>query len=235
VILQKGVVGDSTDPNAYPGDITSVFVNVSATANGQPNEVVVPGFVPNVSHAYLIWSPVNKNATAPGIGVQYGVLDVGVAVHDGDVLSPILDGSIPSEASLVNATFTTVSTHSAWYNSARPFDVNDSNAVSPLDALIIINELNSVGAHTLGSGDALPTAGAGFYWDVNNDGIVNAADAQAVIDSINGVSAAPALVLTEDSFGHYSITQAPEPASIALLLAGGGLLLARRRRRSNVH
>jgi hypothetical protein len=107
VLLEKGVVGDSTDPNAYPGDITSAFVNVSAIANGQPSEVVVPGFVANVSHAYLIWSPVSENATAPGVGAQYGVMDVGVAAHDGDVLSPIIDTSVPGFESAANATFLT--------------------------------------------------------------------------------------------------------------------------------
>jgi hypothetical protein len=71
-----------------------------------------------------------------------------------------------------------------WQNPANSLDVNNDGVISPLDVLTIINEINSVGSHTLPNpvtpGDQPPP-----YYDVNGDGSVTPLDALAVINYIN--------------------------------------------------
>jgi len=66
----------------------------------------------------------------------------------------------------------------SWQNSTRPTDVNGDGIDSPLDALVIINELNNVGAHDLGEG--VITA----FLDVNGDRVVSPIDALLVINRL---------------------------------------------------
>src|SRR5687767_5066718 len=75
----------------------------------------------------------------------------------------------------------------AWHNQASPCDVNADGCVTPMDALRIINELNTGGARQLSApaitrasfmaaGDSQPN-----FYDVNRDGYLTASDALAVI------------------------------------------------------
>jgi hypothetical protein len=84
---------------------------------------------------------------------------------------------------------------SDFWNPARPLDVNADTHVSPIDALLVINELNTGGARGLtgtGSGSPPPVDQgegenqAGVYYDVNNDGYVSPIDALMVINALNG-------------------------------------------------
>jgi hypothetical protein len=53
---------------------------------------------------------------------------------------------------------------SRWQNLANRFDVNGDGTIAPLDALVIINELNRSGVRSLGGSDPTPP-----YLDVNGD------------------------------------------------------------------
>ncbi|MEM1225399.1 MAG: Ig-like domain-containing protein [Planctomycetota bacterium] len=69
-------------------------------------------------------------------------------------------------------------------NSALPADVNGDNAVSALDALIIVNELSRLdvaGEPGVGSGTEQ------YYFDVDGNGRVSAVDALRVINYLNGL------------------------------------------------
>jgi hypothetical protein len=70
-----------------------------------------------------------------------------------------------------------------WHNPIDALDVNDDGLLSPIDALLVINELNRVGAHLL----LPPTGGAAPppYLDVTGDNFVSAADALWVINELN--------------------------------------------------
>jgi hypothetical protein len=79
-------------------------------------------------------------------------------------------------------------------NPMRQFDVNDDGRTSPVDALIIINELNQGGARVLGDGGIIGDDGgsglaaAGLfspYIDTNGDGRLTAADALLIINKLN--------------------------------------------------
>jgi len=70
-----------------------------------------------------------------------------------------------------------------WHHHGMPEDVDGDQAVSPVDALAIINSLNQLGAHKLSLGH-----GVHLYLDVNGDSFLAASDALAVINRLNGVS-----------------------------------------------
>ncbi|XZE55421.1 dockerin type I domain-containing protein [Planctomycetaceae bacterium SH139] len=69
---------------------------------------------------------------------------------------------------------------SPWTNPDDPFDVNDNGVVQPIDALIIINELNRGGARELDDSVSPPP-----YLDVTGDRRVTPLDALRVINFLN--------------------------------------------------
>ena len=71
-------------------------------------------------------------------------------------------------------------------NSLMNADVNRDGAVSPIDALIVINALRRNGVVTVGNQAVriLATNG-GFYWDVSGDGSVSPIDVLQVINYLN--------------------------------------------------
>ncbi len=74
--------------------------------------------------------------------------------------------------------------HSPWQNHDNPLDVDGNGQVVPLDALLIINRLNSVGSQTLPtpSGNESPQP----YIDTNGDGQLTPLDAILVINYLSG-------------------------------------------------
>lgn len=71
---------------------------------------------------------------------------------------------------------------SDWQNSALPLDVNRSGSVEPLDALILINDINQSGMRSLG---ARPADYRGPLLDPNGDGNLGVMDVLLVINSFN--------------------------------------------------
>ncbi|MEO8496496.1 MAG: dockerin type I domain-containing protein, partial [Planctomycetota bacterium] len=68
-----------------------------------------------------------------------------------------------------------------WHNPRMALDVNKTNSVEPLDALIIINFLNDIDA-------SLPAGIVGepeFFWDTNDDGSVAPLDVLLIINELN--------------------------------------------------
>ncbi len=82
-----------------------------------------------------------------------------------------------------------------WQNAINRLDVNMSGLVEPLDALIVINDINQHGTRVL---DSKPVNYSGPLFDVNGDGNMSPLDALIVINSLNRVdvgSAAPVVRL----------------------------------------
>ena len=73
----------------------------------------------------------------------------------------------------------------SWQNVELPTDVNGDSAISPLDALIVINELNQNGSREL---LPAPAPSVIAFIDVNGDGFVSAIDALFVINQLNEAS-----------------------------------------------
>lgn len=86
----------------------------------------------------------------------------------------------------------------AFWNINKPTDVNADGQVTAMDALRIINELNTKGARDLSTGGAAVAPSGGEesqgpntqgYLDVNNDNFVSAMDVLQVINRLNNPSA----------------------------------------------
>ncbi|MCA9136101.1 MAG: hypothetical protein KDB00_05065, partial [Planctomycetales bacterium] len=94
-----------------------------------------------------------------------------------------------------------------WQNFANPMDVNDDGKVSPLDALVVINELarsnesDPSGAHHL-SGTPTP-GGSARCVDVNSDNFVSPIDALIVINYLSRVALGEAELV--DPFSNASL------------------------------
>lgn len=102
-----------------------------------------------------------------------GTFNVTVRVTD--------DGS-PMQESFMQFTVQ-VNDDKPWQYFAEPLDVNVDGFISPLDALIIINDINARGPRTLPGSPSGP--GPIFYLDANGDGSVSPIDALLVINRLN--------------------------------------------------
>lgn len=138
------------------------------------------------------------------LAVQNGTLtiqSVGDTQSDA-VVSILSDGQInyepaPGFTGIDSFTYTVVDAHgltatatvtvavtASWQNLSQPTDVNGDGEDSPIDALVVINELNTNGPHVLD--DQVISA----FLDVNGDGIVSPIDVLLVINRflLNGAS-----------------------------------------------
>lgn len=105
---------------------------------------------------------------------------------------------------------------SPWRNPTNRFDVNNDGAVSPLDALLIINDLNNNGARTLSVADSAPP-----FLDVNGDGFASPIDVLQVINAIEtslpegepneSSQSAPAIVAAAPSAAEGEFVPPPAP------------------------
>lgn len=79
----------------------------------------------------------------------------------------------------------TLQVRSMWQNPDNPNDTNGDGRISPLDLLLVLNELSKNGSREL----PLPSPGdAPFpYFDVNGDGFASPKDALNLINCLNGV------------------------------------------------
>lgn len=73
-----------------------------------------------------------------------------------------------------------------WQNPTSPLDVNNDGTHNAMDALIIINHLNTHGSHRA-DGIAInsPSSGMPSFIDVNGDGYVGPIDALIIINQLN--------------------------------------------------
>ncbi len=100
---------------------------------------------------------------------------------------------IPEEIVFGTDTLTVTSAAAAapFRNAANQYDVNNDKVVSPLDALLVIDALNTPGGRSLsrvtnGAANSGPT----YYVDVNGDNVVSPLDALLVIGQIGNSPAA---------------------------------------------
>ncbi|MBI2479841.1 MAG: hypothetical protein HYV60_14765 [Planctomycetia bacterium] len=94
----------------------------------------------------------------------------------------VTDDGTPMQSSLLQLSIE-VNDDKPWQYFANPLDVNTGGFISPLDALVIINDLNANGARRL---SVLPRAtNPPSYIDVNGDGSVSPFDALVIINRLN--------------------------------------------------
>ena len=101
------------------------------------------------------------------------------SLREGERYLLVADAAADSNI-VLKTSFLNLSSH----NFALAADVNADGIVSPLDALLVINYLNSA-ARSISDG-----ALREFYYDVSNDGLVSPLDSLLVINSLNQKSSA---------------------------------------------
>ena len=132
----------------------------------------------------------------------------------------VTDGSLTSAVSSKSISVVALPTD-PWQNPVNPLDVDANGAVTPLDALAVINYLNATGEGTL------PASFSGsYYYDVNGDDAATPLDALAVINYLNAQAASqPAGAAAAVSTATLGIA---EPAvvdnALALGIAFGAIL-----------
>jgi hypothetical protein len=96
---------------------------------------------------------------------------------------PQVSVSTATQTAASNAVATPVA---SWQNPSNPLDVNGDGTVTALDALAVINALNSGGGGTLGA----PPITAHDYLDVQGNGVLSPLDALLIINQLNAEATA---------------------------------------------
>ena len=154
------------------GPSETQFLTVTATSTN-------PSLINNPT---IIYTSAESTATLKFTPTAHlaGVSQITVTVEDAGI-----DNDINTTAD--NETYDrvfdiTVVQDNPWHNSTLPTDVNEDSSVTPLDALFIINYLNSNGSEPLPMDRS--TSEPPFY-DVNKDGWISPVDGLQVINILN--------------------------------------------------
>ena len=139
---------------------------VVSLVSSQPAEVVLPATV-----------------TIPGgeSSVSLTVAAAIDAVQDGTQAIEIVASASGYAKATVNLDVT--DNPFPWHYFPAPKDVNTDGSVSPIDALIIINEANEGGSRQL----PLDVVSVVHFYDVNADGFLSPLDALIIVNFLNGV------------------------------------------------
>ena len=91
------------------------------------------------------------------------------------------NGSLYVERSIIVTVLDTDETKWTWTNTLNRLDVDDDNFVSPLDILVLVNDLNQYGSRRLVPPKAQPDS----YLDPDGDGSISPLDVLMIINHIN--------------------------------------------------
>jgi hypothetical protein len=132
---------------------------------------------------------------------QIGTATITVTVEDGG-----LDGDLATSSdNLATSTSfdVTVTPNHPWHNYVIAEDVNDDGIVTPIDALLAVNEIN---AGNSGALSASRSSIAAPFYDVSKDGRLNAADVLQIIDSLNSTDYLASITVTATDAAGQVIT-----------------------------
>ena len=118
---------------------------------------------------------------------QIKLKDDQMLVNESDALAlTVTATSLSGQYSVSNAFTVAVGTgQSPFQNPVEPRDVNGDGQITPVDALIVINRINSFGPGPLG-GAGRGGSGEGPMWvDVNGDGVISPLDVLIIINWLN--------------------------------------------------
>jgi len=148
-----------------------------------------------------------------GIFFSSGTVPDSSLIQSGSTLYGVTENGGASGGGIIFSIATSAATvPPPWQNPTKPLDVNNDGSVDALDALTIINQLNSFGAHALTNPPVAPNVPPP-YVDVNGDGFLSALDALVVINYLNTPSGNTATVRAHllGSPVHETVRQSLEP------------------------
>lgn len=169
--LRPPVANDDRAMSVSGSPITINIINNDSNPDGTLAQLV-PSLASNAPPAFRLNTnrTLNYQSTSGYTGIQrttYTVTNTdGLTSQSANIQVIVIDYSRPAP----------------WQHPTRPNDTNDDGRVSSLDALLIINELNS------GRDQALPRSGTttlASFIDTNGDGRMAAFDALRVINELN--------------------------------------------------
>ena len=187
---------------------TAPFFDVTYTANyntATSGDIRIPGLINEIGSSQAISSPlgtaeqlqfvITLTARAPGVASFNGDPADIKPFHDTlfyEPTSPIPVAQfryVSDSVRIVGSTFNG-GAGEGLQNQLNAYDVNNDGHVSPIDALILVNQLN-----TKNSTRSLDTGASGedaprFYVDVDGDGSLSPLDALSVINYINNATRA---------------------------------------------
>ncbi|MBI2478033.1 MAG: hypothetical protein HYV60_05120, partial [Planctomycetia bacterium] len=118
---------------------------------------------------------------------------------------------------------------SPWHNSFLPPDVDADGKIAPLDALLVVNDLNASGSRQLVQSEGeSPAPEITKYVDVNGDQFISPVDALQVINALNAEGEAGGTILSEEDVKTFlaraAAASGSEDAIIVIVDRGGRIL-----------
>ncbi len=171
-------VAGSNDQPVAVDDQYSVFRNevltVNAAAGVVANDYDADG---DTLDADLVEWPNHGTVTLDDDGAFIYTPQTDFGGHD-QFTYRVSDGTVPSNIATVD-----INVYFGWQNPTHPVDVNGDGYASPVDALLVFNDLEQNGTRTLPNPPVPPHTAPPFF-DVNGDGVVSSFDARKVVDDL---------------------------------------------------
>lgn len=165
---------DSTD--AYQ-DVFNTATVISVLDNDSDSDGTL-----DPSTVTIQTAPVNGNATVAADGSIIYQPHIVPDVYLGpDSLTYTVFDDDGAESNVATVTIDVILDPYPWHNRSNGMDVNNDGFISPLDALLIISELNQSGSYQLPVTGATPPP----FYDVDADGYIAPSDAVQVINHLN--------------------------------------------------
>ncbi|MFM7072577.1 MAG: Ig-like domain-containing protein [Planctomycetota bacterium] len=169
--------------------------------NGQRGDAQFPGLIDEIGSFQTGSSAVgpgeqliltvNMQATSTGIFTFRGDLRDNVPLNAVTLFSPptnVAFDQIRLNSSSITVTAGGAGGEAEFTNPSNAFDVNGDGFVTPIDVLMVINDVNAYGARALSGGAAGEAPANRVFLDVNADRFVSPLDALLVINFLNARS-----------------------------------------------
>ena len=204
ILYDKNLVNVQTSPSGLGFQI-EFAAGPNGYSNGKSGDIRIPGLINEVGSFQDSASPLGTSELLQfSIRMRANTPGTARFIADPADISPFHDSLLYSDPrnkvpynqiSYIPADLTIIggSGSGGGEGNTNPydrFDVNDDGFVSPIDALILVNQVNSNGGGALGSGGGEgESSGEKYYVDVNEDGFLSPLDILWVVNRINGSNA----------------------------------------------
>jgi hypothetical protein len=204
ILYDKNLVNVQTSPSGLGFQI-EFAAGPNGYSNGKSGDIRIPGLINEVGSFQDSASPLGTSELLQfSIRMRANTPGTARFIADPADISPFHDSLLYSDPrnkvpydqiSYIPAELTIIggSGSGGGEGNTNPydrFDVNDDGFVSPIDALILVNKVNSNGGGALGNGGGEgESSGEKYYVDVNEDGFLSPLDILWVVNRINGSNA----------------------------------------------